>query len=179
MSDEIEKSIPLKEKLSALQTETRITLEHLRGLRNQNASNEREAQIVQEKMRGTLLSERQELKNIAKNTNDPLAQAFAETREKEIEKELIDIEIEWKEKQAYDLKIDDSPEKTKILRGIDWIKRGDLLLAIIDCVGALREEKRLLEEIGTTEENAERLRYVDEQIKKSEGEFGEIKKLEE
>jgi ATP-dependent Lon protease len=180
-----EKPMSARKKLSALHRETRITLEHLRGLRNRNASDEREAQIVQEKMGHALLDEKKELRTIAEKTNDTLAQAFAETREKEIEKELVDIEIEWREKQAYDLKVNDgSPQlekdkKTKILRGIEWVKRGDLLLAITDCVGALREEKRLLEEIETAEEKAERLRYVDEQIKKMETEFGKIKNLEE
>ena len=47
---EPEKKFSPKEKLSQLKTETRIILEHLRGLRNQSESNERSAQIVQEKM---------------------------------------------------------------------------------------------------------------------------------
>ena len=170
------KSSP-KEKLSQMKIETRIELQHFRELRNLGESNNPNTQEAQQKMAEQLSSEKEELKKIADETNDALALAEAETREKEIEKELIEIKIEWLEKEAYDFHVDTSPRKTEILNKITWLKQGGLLLAIINCVGALRDEQRLLIETGKNENDEKRGKYVDEQIKKLENEFREIEKL--
>jgi hypothetical protein len=122
-----------------------------------------------------LLSGKQKLLTLAESIHDPIILARIETAEKEMERELIEIEIEWREKMAYDLHIDASPEKTKLKNGIIWIKRGGLLLALTNCVGALREEKLLLEE--DRKGNEKRLNEVNEELKKLENQFKEIKDL--
>jgi hypothetical protein len=166
------------EQVSFIIAETRDELQQLRGLRNEHKSSEREAQIIQDRIKRTLLSGEQKLIACAENIHDPLVLARIETAEKELEKELVEIEIEWREKMAYDLHVDTSPEKTKLENGITWIKRGGLLLALTDCVSALREEKLLLTE-SNLEENKKRLNEVEEQLKKLENQFGEIKDLGE
>jgi len=166
------------EQASFIIAETRDELQQLREFRNQHKSSEREAQIVQEKMGKTLLSGKQKLMALTENIHNPLVLARIETAEKELEKELVEIEIEWREKMAYDLLVETSPEKTKLENGITWIKRGGLLLALTDCVSALREEKLLLTE-SNLEENKKRLNEIEVQLKKLENQFGEIKDLGE
>jgi hypothetical protein len=170
------------EQVFSIIEETQIELQQLRGLRNQHESDEREAQIIQERMGRALLSGKQKLLALAENIHDPLILARIETAEKEMEKELVEIEIEWLEKMAYDLRVRTSPKKIKLEDNIARIKRGDFLIALTDCVSALREEKLLLEETHSInsghEENKKRLNEVDGQLKKLERQFGEIKDLE-
>ncbi len=173
-------TISMNEKISNRANDTKNRIEYLRGTRNQFTSHLRNAQVAQDRIKQELNSEKQELTKLADENIDPSLLAFIETRKKEIEKELIEAEIEWMEKKIWDLRVEMSPEKKKMMDEVTWIKRGELLVALTDCVGALREEELLINETGAKKESEEkRLKEIEEKIKKLESEFGEIKKVEE
>jgi len=167
------------ERLTFMKNGTLAKLEELRGSRNQYSSRESNAQLSQEWMKKKLLAEKQDLFKMAEEIDDPIILLKIETREKEIEKELIDLQIEWLEKQMWDLYTETSDEKTKLAEKVSWLKRGDLLLAIINNIGALRGEQLWSAGNGVVAEDAGRVGYREDEIKKLEDEFREIDKMKE
>lgn len=172
-------SLAARDQLSLIRIETQIALVHLRNRRDQFSSNEEEATSIQHHLEGVLLEEINKLSAIGALSHDDLVLARIESRNKEIEKEITEIKIEWLEKLMYDLHIENSPEKIKLLNQIIRLKKSDLLSHITHCVAAFREEKLLLSRNLPIPEDLQRVTYVDEHIKILEKTFGEIQNLSE
>lgn len=157
-------STAIRRQLSEKEEAVKIRLHRLRLSLDRYASSDNNAGMIMDEIENELRREKEELQLFSVESIDPLILAQAGTREMEIEKTRVDNKIFWLEKQIYDLHVESSDEKTKLIDKVSRIRHDDLKQAIANCLEALREEKRLYDMRGISEEDASRFHYIENRL---------------
>lgn len=148
------------EKIAIIREKNGIDAHKLYTQLDKLGANTEEGQNTHSAILETFTSELSQIKDIAEGNENPIIKANIASRELELQKMEIELEIRWKQKQIWELHVDWSPEKENMEREVQQLKFEGLKPLLESTVETLTKEEELLtSEYGAIDWSA-RLGYV-------------------
>lgn len=147
-------------KISIIQQLAGIHTHQLYEKLGDHTSAEPEAQKIRAEILETFQTEENELKKFREEELDFATHAFITTRNLELKKMEVELEIRWKEKEIYDLRVEWSPQKEALQKEVDALKFDSLRPILEETISALQNERDILLAAGASMDWSERLGYV-------------------